>query len=353
LPARWRRLDELFAAAVDLPTAERRAFVTWTCADDPDLRLRLEELLDADPDSEGFLARAVAAGLAADREARGGGDSTPGEGEGLQGVEGLRRVGPYRLLREIGRGGTGRVFVAERAEGGFGQRVAVKLLRPGMDSEEILKRFATERSILARLEHPGIARLYDGGTTADGRPYFVMEAIDGHPIDLWASERKVDLPGRLVLFLKVCRAVHYAHQNLVVHRDLKPSNVLVTGAGEPKLLDFGIAKLLDPDLSHEATHTALRPMTPGYASPEQVRGGTVTTASDVYALGVLLYRLLTGRHPYRLEGSSAAELERRITEEDPPAPSSVAVRAHDRRRLAGDLDNVVARAMEKRPACGG
>jgi eukaryotic-like serine/threonine-protein kinase len=349
-PERWRRLDELFAAAVDLPAAERRAFVTWTCADDPDLRLRLEELIDADPDSEGFVARAVAAGLAADRETRGEGPAPDeGEPEGLPRVEGLRRVGPYRLLREIGRGGTGRVFVAERAEGGFGQRVAVKLLRPGMDSEEILKRFTTERSILARLEHPGIARLYDGGTTADGRPYFVMEAIDGRPIDQWASERRVDLAARLALFVEVCRAVHYAHQNLVVHRDLKPSNVLVTRSGQPKLLDFGIAKLLDPDLSHEATHTALRPMTPGYASPEQVRGDPVTTASDVYALGVLLYRLLTGRHPYRLEGSSAAELERRITDEEPLAPSSVAVRSQDRRRLAGDLDNVVARAMEKRP----
>ena len=340
---RWRRLEELFRAAVDLPGAERRAYVAWSCGEDRELRRDLEELLAADAASEGFFARAVAAGLAAT-----GGLEPAYEAVGLRGA-GLRRVGPYRLLREIGRGGTGRVFLAERAEGGFGQRVAVKLLRPGMDSGEILARFATERSILARLEHPGIARLYDGGATADGQPYFVMEAVDGEPIDRWAAERRLDVPARLALFQKVCRAVHYAHQNLVVHRDLKPSNVLVTAGGEPKLLDFGIAKPLDPDLSHEATRTALRPMTPGYASPEQVRGAPVTTASDVYALGVLLYRLLAGRHPYRLEGSSPAELERRITEEDPPPPSTVAVRAADRRRLAGDLDNVVARAMEKRP----
>src|SRR5687767_9684553 len=210
-----------------------------------------------------------------------------------------RRIGPYRILRELGHGGMGTVYLAARADEQFHKRVALKVIRSGADSAEVVRHFKRERQILASLDHPNIAHLLDGGTTDDGLPYFVMEYIQGQPVDRYCDNVRSTVAQRLQLFRHVCSAVHYAHQNLVVHRDIKPSNILVTAEGIPKLLDFGIAKLLTPELSVQTTgetSIALRLMTPDYASPEQVRGETITTASDIYSLGVLLYRLLTGHH---------------------------------------------------------
>src|SRR6266851_1086019 len=232
-----------------------------------------------------------------------------------------------------------------------------------MDTQTIVRRFRHERQMLADLEHPNIARLIDGGTTGDGRPYFIMEHVDGIALDEYCDRRQLPVDERLMLFRTVCGTVHHAHQNLIVHRDLKPSNVLVTPAGVPKLLDFGIAKWLYPPPSVQTrTSTGLRPMTPEYASPEQVRGGTITTASDVYALGVLLYELLTGRHPYLTEERWLPDVERLICETDPERPSVTVSRVEGReagwggspetfrRRLAGDLDNIVLMALRKEPA---
>src|SRR5207253_391487 len=202
------------------------------------------------------------------------------------------RIGPYKIIREIGRGGMGTVYLAARADD-FEKRVAIKLIKRGMDTDEILSRFRNERQILANLDHPNIARLLDGGTTTDGLPYFVMEYIEGQTIDEYCEARKLATAERLQLFRMVCGAVHYAHQNLVVHRDLKPSNILVTPEGVPKLLDFGIAKILSPTGGLETT--LIHALTPEYASPEQLRGQAVSTASDVYSLGVVLYQLLTGQ----------------------------------------------------------
>jgi tetratricopeptide (TPR) repeat protein len=322
-------VQELFAAAVDLPEAERGAWLAESSRDDPELGREVEQLLAADAQAGDFLEAAIreeAAPLAA--------LVGEGDGAGLTGV----RIGAYRIERELGRGGMGTVYQAVR-DGDFDRRVALKVLRRGMDSEDVLRRFATERQILANLDHPNIARLYDGGTMPDGRPYFVMEAISGEPVDRYCERLKLAVPERLRLFRTVCSAVASAHQSLVVHRDLKPSNILVTEGGAPKLLDFGIAKLLDPDEGEgtEATLAASRLMTPGYASPEQLRGGPVTTASDVYSLGVLLHELLTGRR-LRRPGSG-----------DPGRPSAAAESPELRRRLRGDLDAIVAMALREEP----
>ena len=288
------------------------------------------------------------------------------------------RIGPYRVLRELGRGGMGTVYLALPDAPAPGAVVALKVVRPGMDSAFVVRRFRTEQEILAALEHPGIGRLYGGGTTADGLPYFVMEYVEGQDLLAYCDARRLTLADRLRLFLRVCDAVQYAHQGLVVHRDLKPSNILVTAEGQPKLLDFGIAKLLSPPRAEEGadeTASVVRLMTPDFASPEQVKGDRVTTASDVYSLGVVLYELLSGHRPYRLKGASAARIERVILEEDvdPPSvasmstetlagrdgtetatltPDEVAARrqsapARLRRELRGDLDNVVRKAMRR------
>ncbi|MGD9903738.1 MAG: protein kinase [Vicinamibacterales bacterium] len=283
------------------------------------------------------------------------------------------RVGAYRLVRELGHGGMGTVHLAVRDDDAFHKRVALKVLKRGMDTDAIVRRFRTERQILAGLDHPNIARLLDGGTTADGRPYLVMEYVDGAPLVEFAEARQLDTTARLELFLQVAAAVQYAHQNLVIHRDLKPANVLVTADAVPKLLDFGIAKLLNPEMAgHTLAPTAagLQLMTPEYASPEQVRGETVTTATDVYSLGVLLYELLTGRRPYRLTSRAVADIARVVSEVEPVRPSDVVVEppptdpattrpgtrpptAADtqrrRRRLEGDLDNIVLKALSKEP----
>jgi tetratricopeptide (TPR) repeat protein len=253
------------------------------------------------------------------------------------------------VLREIGRGGMGTVYLAARADDAFQKLVAIKIIRHGLDTEDIIQRFRGERQILAKLDHPNVTRLLDGGTTEDGLPYFVMEYIEGEPIDLYCDQRKLTITERLQLFQGVCAAVRYAHQNLVIHRDIKPGNVLVTKEGVPRLLDFGIAKLLTPGTSPgERTLTGPRPLTPEYASPEQIRGETITTSSDVYSLGVLLYRLLTGKNPYRLADHTPAEMERVICG-DEPQRASVAAGSMLGRRLRGDLDNIVLMAMRREP----
>ena len=257
-----------------------------------------------------------------------------GDGTGMDG----RVVGPYRIVRELARGGMGAVYLAERCDGQFEHRVALKLIKRGMDSDEILRRFLAERQILARLNHPHIARFYDGGVTAEGQPWFAMEYVPGRPLTRHCEERRLGVAERLRLFQDVCDAVRYAHQNLVVHRDLKPSNILVSEAGEVKLLDFGIAKLLESG-DDQLTRTELRALTPEYAAPEQLRGEPVTTATDVYALGGVLYELLTGRRATRFERHTPAELERVICTVDPPPPG-----------VSGDLDTIVLKALHKDPA---
>ncbi len=260
-------------------------------------------------------------------------------------------IGPYRLVRELGQGGMGVVYLAERADGQFEQRVALKLIKRGMDSDDILRRFLGERQVLARLSHAHIARLLDGGITAEGQPYFAMEYVDGVPLYRYCAERSLGFEDRLRLFRDVCEAVQYAHRSLVVHRDLKPSNILVTSAGEIKLVDFGIAKVLYEDVADRSvTRTDQRLMTPDYAAPEQIRGEPVTTATDVYALGAILYQLLTGRTPHQFTGSSRAERYRIILEVDPQPPSRTVPGAGEARRLRGDLDFIVLKALRKDPA---
>jgi serine/threonine protein kinase/tetratricopeptide (TPR) repeat protein len=295
------------------------------------------------------------------------------------------RLGPYRLIREIGQGGMGTVYLGVRDDDAFQKRVAIKVLKRGMDTESIVRRFRHERQILASLEHPFIASLLDGGSTPDGRPYFAMEYVEGQPIVAYCDRKGLDTAARLGLFRDVCSAVQYAHQNLIVHRDIKPANVLVMAEGTPKLLDFGIAKLLNPELAGQTlapTAPGLQLMTPEYASPEQVRGEPVTTASDVYSLGVLLYELLAGRLPYRLTSRAPADIVRIVCEAEPvppstaitsldPHPAGDALPAGDarhdsepasrtnrrltvdvdrlRRQLAGDLDTIVLKALSKEP----
>ena len=252
-----------------------------------------------------------------------------------------RRLGPYRILRKLGSGGMGDVWLAERADEEYQQRVAIKLVRSGLYSTQVQSRLRTERQILASLQHPNIARLLDGGRAPDGTPYLVMEYIDGEAIDVYCNRRRLPVAERIELVRTICSAVHYAHQNLIVHRDLKPNNILITPDGVPKLLDFGIAKLLDARHSANTvavTHVEYRVMTPAHASPEQVRGDSVTTASDIYVLGVLLYELLGGRRPFQLIGSSFAEIERVICEQEPVAPSALLERTmHESPDLAADI----------------
>lgn len=261
-----------------------------------------------------------------------------------------QRIGAYVVLRQLGRGGMGAVYLAARADGQFEKEVAIKILKRGTDTEEVLERFSAERHILARLDHPNIARLLDAGTTEDGLPYFVMEYIAGVAVDRFVFAQQLSVEERLAIFLKICAAVEVAHHHQVIHRDLKPSNILVNAAGEPKLLDFGIAKLLGPrEDGRDLTVTRGRRLTPSAASPEQARGEAVTARSDIYALGTLLYRMLTGKDPHRFSSSSPAEeeLERVICEEEPPAPSASAEEVETKRRLRGDLDKVVLYAMRK------
>ncbi|HWM92542.1 MAG TPA: serine/threonine-protein kinase [Thermoanaerobaculia bacterium] len=336
-PERFQRVERLFGEVLERSVVERQAILA---GEDADLIADVERLLAADVQAGRFLEDAVASGAAAVLQ-----DETQGEIG--------RRLGPYRLVRELGRGGMGVVYLAERDDEEFQHRVAIKLLHRGLETGEIVARFQTERQILAHLDHPSIARLFDGGTSTDGRPYFVMELIEGKPIDAHCDAEGLSLRGRLELMIEVLAAVSEAHRNLVVHRDLKPSNVLVTADGRPKLLDFGVAKILAPlapelpGRTDATSHGLVLPMTLAWASPEQILGLPVTTATDVYALGVLLYRLLTGRHPYPIEGSSVREIERLILEHRPERPSTA---THLARQLRGDLDTIVLGALAKEPA---
>ena len=342
----WRRLDELFGEACEIPAADREVWLAALPPADLGLAAELRSLLSAHDRGGDFLEAALEQ---AERSL--GGEPEPE----LLG----KRIGAYRLVRLLGRGGMGTVYLAERADQAFDQRVAVKLLPWALATAEARHRFLLERQTLARLEHPNIAHLLDGGETAEGLPYLVMEYVDGEPIDRFCRHQGLDLAQRLRLFREVCGAVEHAHRNLVVHRDLKPANILVTAGGAVKLLDFGIAKLLpsgDGDATLQLTHAGRILLTPLFASPEQVRGEPVTTATDVYALGLLLFRLLVGAHPYRLATTSPVEVARVVCDQPPPRPSIAAAAAEGglslpalRRRLRGDLDNIVLKALRKEP----
>jgi len=345
----WQRITELFEQALERPREERAEFLLAACNGGPELLREVQSLLAEHDAEENFLESPAIAAVANDVLA-----DTEGPRIGEQ-------FGRYRIEALIGRGGMGDVFLGSRNDGQFEQHVAIKLLKHGFVGDKTRLRFLQERQILARLEHPAIARLIDGGVTEDGAPFFVMERVQGEPITTYCKHERLGIEQRLRLFLKVCDAVEYAHHNLIVHRDLKPSNILVDDKGHAKLLDFGIAKVLSQEnraATKDATRTMMRAMTPEYAAPEQIRGDPVTTATDVYALGVLLYELLTGEKPYRITRDAPLELERAILEQDPSRPSTRTGSSAEhfgtnsrelRKRLRGDLDRIVLKALEKRP----
>ena len=346
---RWTRLQQLFAELREVPPHERARGLAELERTDAALASDLRSLLDADSSSGPMDS--LAGHLSSVSTVLAGALPVPD------------RIGAYRVIRELGRGGMGEVYLAERADGHFEQRVAIKLIDESRTDDPLHRRFLAERQILANLVHPNIARLLDGGVVEDGRPYLVMEYVDGQPITDWCDQRRLSLRSRLALFCDVCAAVQHAHQKLVIHRDIKPSNILVASDGRVHLLDFGIAELIAPaGRAPDASHHEPRALTPEYASPEQVRGEPLTTATDVYSLGVLLYVLVTGRHPYALGRASLAELADMISNRHPDAPSLRAERgdvdATPRdmspeqlaRALRGDIDGIVARAMHKNPA---
>ena len=363
--SQWQRLNEIFAAALEVEPERQGELLQQACSGDEQLRHEAEAMLAAARNAEnrGFLKSDIFAEGARVLVAN---DIPPGT-----------MIGPYRLVRKIGRGGMGAVYLAARE--GFNQQVALKIIKRGMDTDAIVRRFVQERDVLASLNHPNIARLLDGGTT-DGLPFIAMEYVEGETITEFCDHKRLTINERLVLFRKVCAAVAYAHQNLVVHRDIKPSNILVAPDGEPKLLDFGIAKLLSPDwfgVTMEQTATGANLLTPEYASPEQIRGDKITTASDVFSLGVLLYELLSGHRPFRFKTGSAGEVLQVISARQPPAPSTAALTREEiaetagatrrivspetvaemrsekparlQRKLVGDLDNIVLMALRKEP----
>lgn len=371
----YQRVKEIFQAAVECEPGERAALLAESCNGDVELIHEVESLLEYQNRADKFIEKSafeVGARLL-----------TTDEADALEG----KRIGQYKLIRRIGSGGMGLVYLAERADKQFQKNVAIKIVRVGLDSAETSRRFAYERQILAALDHPNIAKLLDAGTTDGALPYLVMDYVEGAPINRYCDEHKLSTSQRLKLFHTVCSAVQFAHQRLVIHRDIKPGNILVSDDGVPKLLDFGIAKLLDPSLADAAAHTqtGLRVMTPEYASPEQVRGLEVTTASDIYSLGVLLYELLTGERPYRITSRRPDEIARAICEQEPTKPSQAVsgkgqsakrkeLRAKSQERsereqlatddgqqtnlkseiqnlksLRGDLDNIVLKAMQKEP----
>ncbi len=336
-PERWRVASDLFEQALEVPDAMRQAWLDERCAADPELESEVASLLASHLQVQsGFLEAQVKGAVVA-------------LFEGSSAADAERRIGPYRLIRELGRGGMGTVYLAERDDEHYQSSVAIKLIRPGFDTDFILARFKRERQILAHMKHPNIPRLLDGGTSEDGMPYIVMEYIEGSWITDYAKLYDLGIEQRLRLFIDVCSAVEHAHRNFVVHRDLKPGNILVDSNGVPKLLDFGICKLLHADpMAGSETMAAM--LTPDYASPEQIRGDPVTIASDVYSLGAVLYELLTGTRPHRIERFTPMEIERAICIDDTAQPSSVARSPAIARQLAGDLDNILLRALEKEPA---
>jgi tRNA A-37 threonylcarbamoyl transferase component Bud32/tetratricopeptide (TPR) repeat protein len=332
-PELFRRARELFDRATELPPPEREAFVEGACGGDEELREEVDLLLSE------LTGVSVVEGVRRAALDIAGSESAPTVGPG-------RRIGPWGIVRPLGRGGMGTVYLAHRADGAFDRNVALKLVSSGLDSAAFLERFRRERQILASLVHPNIAALLDGGTTDDGIPYLVMEFVDGRRIDDYCREEEVLLPDRLRLFLAVCAAVQHSHRNLVVHRDLKPSNILVTRDGVPKLLDFGLARLLGPESDAERTATEFRALTPAFASPEQVRGEPVTTATDVYSLGALLYVLLTDRPPHSVvEGGDISAVLNAVLTKEPERPSAAAPGA----RIPRDLEAVVLKALRKEP----
>jgi non-specific serine/threonine protein kinase/serine/threonine-protein kinase len=335
----WQNVRKILERALELDPGECAGYLDQACAGDAELRREVDSLLAAnDAATGGFLA-----GKAIDH-LTGLEGSVPDVLQGDQ-LEG-RGIGPYLVIEEIGHGGMGTVYRAIRADDQYQQQVAIKVVRSGLGDRLAIQRFKAERQILANLDHANIARLLDGGTTEDERPYVVMEYIEGVPVDEYADAHQLSLRARLNLFRTICSAVAFAHQRLVIHRDIKPANILVTRSGEPKLLDFGIAKILDDELSEEAsapTVTMVRLMTPEYASPEQVRGEPVTTATDVYSLGVVLYVLLTGKRPYRVTSRKTHDIVQAVLEMAPEKPSI------SNRRLRGDLDNIILRALRKEP----
>jgi serine/threonine protein kinase/tetratricopeptide (TPR) repeat protein len=365
-PERWQRINEMFHAALVLEGPERSAFLVAQSAGDDALRGKVAALLASHEQAEGFIQGSVfgdAAQLLVEDEA--------------QAMIG-QHIGLYKINREIGRGGMGTVYLATRDDDQYQKQVAIKVVKRGMDTDLVLARFRNERQILASFDHPNIARLFDGGSTETGLPYFVMEYIEGQAIDEFCDSQRLSTAARLELFRTVCSAVQCAHQNLVIHRDIKPSNILVTAAGVPKLLDFGIAKLLHSEATQGAATTAIvqRLMTPEYASPEQVRGEHVTTVSDVYSLGVLLYELLSGHSPYHFKTLLPQHIAQVVSDSEPEKPSTVINRVEEvttggrkgrkltpesvsrtrdgrpeklRRKLAGDLDNIVLMSMRKEP----
>jgi serine/threonine protein kinase len=306
-PERWQHVRTVFDHVASLPLVERAAYLDTACTGDADLRREVESLLLSHHEAGTEFLNTPAINLSRPAPSRVG-----------------RRIGAYNIVEEIGRGGMGEVYRAGRADGQYEKEVAIKLVRGGYDTASVLERFRHERQILASLDHPNIARLLDGGTTDEGLPYLVMELIEGTPIDQYCDARKLNVNERLGLFVQVCSAVQYAHQRLVIHRDIKPGNILVTKEGVPKLLDFGIAKILDPATS--AATTVAGPMTPEYASPEQIRGEPITTATDVYSLGVVLYQLLTGRSPYPKNTHVPHEYARAICEVEPERPSTAVLK---------------------------
>ena len=339
----WQRVKEVFDAVVELAPRDRPALLDRLCHGDPTLRREVESLLASDDEASTFIespAASIPRDLLPEDEFAG------------------RSFGAYRIIREIGRGGLGAVYLAARADDQYRKEVAIKVVKRGLDTDDILQRFRAERQILAQLDHPNIARLIDAGSTEEGLPYFVMEFVDGQPISSFCETRALSTRERLELFRQVCGAVTYAHQHLVIHRDIKPSNILVNEEGVPKLLDFGIAKVLHADDPLAAqTITGVRVMTPEYASPEQVRGRPISTASDIYSLGVLLYELLTGHRPYRLTTHAPEEISRAVVDQIPERPSTAIGRTASnqdsqiatRKSLRGDVDNIVLMALRKEP----
>ena len=372
---RYRRLEPILDAALDLQPDERERYLAQVCAGDPALRAEVDALLAADARDTGVLERSSGEYIVElFGVLRADGDHEPAAPALREG----ETVGAYRIVRSIAHGGMGEVFEAERADGQFEQKVALKLIRRGVESAETRRRFLQERRILARLQHPAIARLLDGGITDRDQPWFAMELIEGQAITAYCDVHRLPIERRLELFETVCEAVQYAHRNLIVHRDLKPSNIYVTPDGQVKLLDFGIAKLLPGGEveSTDETATQWRVLTPEYAAPEQVRGDAVTAATDVYALGVVLYQLLTGYRAHRFERSTPGEVERVVCEQMPAAPSRIVASAATytrldgskdeidpeqvagdrsstrdrlRRTLSGDLDTIVLTALRKEP----
>jgi non-specific serine/threonine protein kinase/serine/threonine-protein kinase len=340
---RWRQIKEVLAAALEASPADRAGVLDGLCANDAEIRGEVEKLLALESRANAALdSRAVPGAL-------------------LREVAPPERIGAYRILREIGHGGMGVVYLGERADGEFAKQVAIKLITRGRPDAGLERRFRRERQILAQFEHAGIARLFDGGATEDGQPYFVMEYIDGLPLLEYCDSKRLSIDARLALFLKICDAVAHAHQRLIVHRDLKPANILVTSAGSPKLLDFGLARVLDAEQREDITQAGFPVMTPAYASPEQVRGELFTVSGDVYSLGGILYEMLSAHRPYNVPSGSLLEMVRVVCEQEPAPLSQAVADSADiaanrsttldrlRRSLAGDPETIVAKALEKDP----